>query len=139
MKKGFIFTLIAVIFLGFLASRVCYLYIFKKPISDDNCYIISSNNKNTKNANNTYYVNDKKSSSKYYGISSNINNAKKLKDIYNKMGIDVEIKKTYVSNEEFISNLKQYDILLSGVDKEGDLISINKVILSSYEDLVLNN
>ena len=43
------------------------------------------------------------------------------------------------TDEEFYNKLEQYDILLSGALKDKDVLSINKVILSSYEEMVLKS
>lgn len=41
------------------------------------------------------------------------------------------------SEEEEECNLEQYDILISEVDNEENIISISDVILSSYKEMVL--
>ena len=73
----------------------------------------------------------------YAGITTSLNNASKIKKLYENQQIRSYIKPTVIDNIEFISNLEQYDILLSEVDDEDNLISINDVIISSYEEMVL--
>ena len=63
----------------------------------------------------------------------------KIKKIYDNKNIDTYIRKRNIKNEEFYNNLEQYDILLSGALKDKDVLSINKVILSSYEEMVLKS
>ena len=52
--------------------------------------------------------------------------------------IDSYIKPVVIDNVEFISNLKQFDILLSEVESPENLISINDVIIFKYEEIVLD-
>ena len=54
-----------------------------------------------------------------------------------KKDIEVYIKPTVINNIEFVSNLEQYDLLISEVENEDNLISISDVVLSSYEEIVL--
>ena len=89
----------------------------------DNYLVIEKNNK--------YYV--------YLGISSNKNNATKLQEVFKENNVEVSIKKTIIDDIEFMSNLEQFDILLDSVTTSEDILSINEVILSSYEEMVLNS
>ena len=75
----------------------------------------------------------------YLGISTKKNNAEKVADVFSKEDIDVSIKKTVIDDIEFISNLEQFDILLDNASSSEDIKSINEVILSSYEEMVLTN
>ena len=75
----------------------------------------------------------------YLGVSSKKNNAEKVADVFSKEDIDVSIKKTVIDDIEFISNLEQFDILLDNASSSEDIKSINEVILSSYEEMVLTN
>lgn len=81
--------------------------------------------------NNKFYV--------YLGISTKKSNAKKVQDAFLEKNIKVSIKKTVIDNVEFISNLEQFDILLDNASTNDDIMSINEVILSSYEEMVLGN
>ena len=47
------------------------------------------------------------------------------------------IKPTVINNVEFMNNLEQYDLLLSEIDNKDNLISVNDVIISQYEEIVL--
>ena len=70
-------------------------------------------------------------------LTTDLSNANKIKNIYEKKNIEVYIKPTVINNIEFVSNLEQYDLLLSEVENEDNLISISDVVLSSYEEIVL--
>lgn len=89
----------------------------------DNYIVIEKNNK--------YYV--------YLGISSNKSNATKLQNAFLEQDIKVSIKKSVINNIEFMSNLEQFDILLDSASSNEDIMSINEVIMSSYEEMVLSN
>lgn len=95
----------------------------KKISNIDNHVVIERDNK--------YYV--------YLGISSNKNNATKLQEVFKENNVEVSIKKTIIDDIEFMSNLEQFDILLDSVTTSEDILSINEVILSSYEEMVLNS
>lgn len=96
----------------------------EKGLDDiDNYMVIEKNNK--------YYV--------YLGISSNKDNANKLQNAFLEKDIKTSIKKTIINNIEFMSNLEQFDILLDSASTNEDIMSINEVIMSSYEEMVLFN
>lgn len=142
MNKSFIFPLVMAILLGFLSAKIVYAIYNPGEQETYNSYFIQSgvysNEKVLEEAtkklkaytvmeeNNKRYV--------YVGISTNLKNANKIKEIYKKMGIDTYIKKKNIESKEFLSNLEQYDILVDSVSKQEDLISILNVILSTYED-----
>ena len=75
----------------------------------------------------------------YLGISTKKTNAQKVQDAFLEKNIKVSIKKTAIDNVEFISNLEQFDVLLDNASTNDDIMSINEVILSSYEEMVLGN
>ena len=73
----------------------------------------------------------------YAGITTKLSNATKIKNLYAKENVSSIIKPTIIDNVEFISDLKQFDLLLSEVESDDNLISINDVIISRYEELIL--
>ena len=75
----------------------------------------------------------------YVGVSTKINNAEKVKDAFLEQDINVSIKKSVINDIEFMSNLEQFDILLDSASSNEDIMSINEVILSSYEEMVLSD
>lgn len=95
----------------------------KKIKNIDNYMVIEKNDK--------YYV--------YLGISTKKKNAEKLKEAFNEKNINVSIKKSVINNVEFISNLEQFDILLDNAISNEDIMKVNEVILSSYEEMVMSN
>lgn len=79
---------------------------------------------------NKYYV--------YVGITSSSSNANKIKSLYKEKNIELYIKDSYISNPDFLNLLTQYDILLSDAINETDIISVNNVILTDYQELIIN-
>ena len=73
----------------------------------------------------------------YVGITTNEKIAEKIKDIYNKMDIDIYEKDVYINDDTFINNVEQFDsIILSS--KEEDILTVEEVILSNYEEVFGN-
>lgn len=148
MKIKFLLLLCLTICLGFLTAKSVYkLYFTEVDAYTYNSYFLQSGvysdqdtmKKETKNLRDFIY---EKKDNKYYvyiGITTDMDNANKIKKIYKNKKIDIYIKESKIDNIEFLSSLEQYDILLSEVIKDNDILSINKVILSSYEEIVLGN
>lgn len=95
----------------------------KELLEIDDYIVIEKNNK--------YYV--------YVGVSTNKKNATKLQEIFLDKDINTSIKKTIISDIEFMNSLEQFDLLLDSVSSNEDIMSINEAILSSYEEMVLNS
>lgn len=72
----------------------------------------------------------------YLGITRDNNNAKKIKDIYEKKGYQIYIKEQNLSNEEFYNNVTQFDILVNSTDKDSEILTIEEVVLANYEELI---
>lgn len=72
----------------------------------------------------------------YLGITCDNNNAKKIKDIYEKKGYQIYIKEQNLSNEEFYNNVTQFDILVNSTDKASEILTIEEVVLANYEELI---
>lgn len=143
MKIKFILLLIITILIGFLSSKIVYAFNNKKVEKKYNAYILqigplkeSDIKKEVSGLD--YYIAVKKNNLNYIysGISTKVENIKKIKDIY-KSKSSIKIRKSYINNKEFITNLEQYDLLIDGLSNKKDILSVNKVILSSYEDLIL--
>lgn len=93
-------------------------------------------NENTENLNiklinkedNKYYV--------YLGITKDVENAKKIKNIYKNKGYDIYIKEKNLSNEEFSSNITQFDLLINSTNNEEEILKITEVVLANYEEII---
>lgn len=148
MKKNIVIPIIISVFLGCLCAKLLYNgYQFKSQTTTPsyNSYLLQVgvyNDKKTldkalkdlndyivKEENGKYYV--------YIGITTSKENANKIKNAYKNQDIDIYIKESNINNVEFMSNLEQFDVLLEGVNKEKDILSINEVVLSTYEEMVM--
>lgn len=146
MKKTLI-LMVASIALGSLCGKVLYSN-YKKTnsvfASKEKVYVLqegvytslSSLNRNTKDINpktivkkdNQYYV--------YVGITRDLEKLKKLKKVYNKKGYATYQKEINVDDAIFLANLDQYDLLLDSAKTSDDVLAIQEVVLSNYEELV---
>ena len=152
MKKKFIrsvlIPLLFAIVLGFYGAKIAYGFNqVKKNVSEvyHNAYAVqygvykdpSTLEKTLKTLDNyvvsledgKYYV--------YLGFTTDYANLSKIKAMYKDMGVDVYIKEILITNEEFLNNLEQFDILLDNVSSTSDILSINSAILSSYDEMIL--
>ncbi len=80
------------------------------------------------NKDNKYYV--------YVGISKSIDGVNKIKKIYKKKNYNVIQKEEEIKNDSFLINLEQYDILLESATSTNDILTIEEVVLSNYEELI---
>lgn len=148
MKKN-LMTLVVVILLGCFSGRLIYhkisdvyalnmkkdnlIYLLQLGVYSNKASMESDtrdiNNKLVINKNNHYYV--------YVGISKNKDNLKKISSLYNKLGFSLYLSEEEVNHSEFLTNLQQFDLLLSKASTNDELDSINSVILSSYEEMIL--
>ena len=146
MKKNFVIPLIISIALGFISAQIVYST-YRKNLenTDYNVYLIQAGSYNNKDdlekdfsLDDEYIILEEDGVyNVYVGMTTDLINANKIKNLYSNKNYDTYIKPTVVNNIEFVSNLEQYDILMSEVDNEENIISINDVILSSYEEMVL--
>lgn len=143
MKKNFIIYILIAILLGFVTAEVLYND-YKKNLDETeyNAYLvqIGSFEKQDSEMNNDNYLVLEEDGiyNVYAGITTKLSNASKIKDIYASEDIEGYIKPVVIDNVEFMSNLEQFDILLSEVDNKDNIMSINDVIISQYEEIVLN-
>ena len=77
--------------------------------------------------NDQYYV--------YVGISKSKDGIEKIKDIYEEKGYTTYQKEKNVTDESFLTNLSQYDILLDSAKTSDDILTIQEVVLSNYEEI----
>ena len=140
--------MIVAIVLGFVSAQIVYsTYRNNLSSSSYNAYLlqiasfenVDSISSDMKNNTDYLIVNENNMYNVYVGITTDLSNANKIKNIYEKKDIEVYIKPTVINNIEFVSNLEQYDLLISEVENDDNLISISDVVLSSYEEIVLGN
>ncbi len=148
MSKRFILGILITMVLGVVTAKVVYsktilkndlkennliyflqlgVYIDEDTMNDD---IKNIENKLILQEDNKYYV--------YVGISKSKNNLKKISKLYEDKGYSLYIKEQIVMNNEFLINLEQFDKLLKEANSMEEISTINSVILSSYEEMVIS-
>ena len=145
MNKKFIISIIVVAFLGIVSAKSVYSLSDK---NDKNSYYflqlgvydsLNTLEEDTKNIDDKLVLKEGKNLYVYVGISKDKNSLKKLSSLYNNLGYNLLIKSKKVINEEFKVNLEQFDKLLKNSDDLEELKKIMAVILSSYQEMVINS
>lgn len=150
MKGSFIVPIIISILLGGLCGKFVFSqYQMKEEVFNENntVYFLqqgvysteSSLDQNTEQLNSKVTVLEDGKYYVYIGITKDLENAQKVKEMFEEKGYQIYQKELPVSNYEFINNLEQYDILLKSAKKEEEIQSVMDVILASYEETVLSN
>lgn len=146
MKKKFLLPFFLAILVGFVFAQAVYKeYMLQSETITFNTYILQEGvytNKETLDEHlkdldkyilyeedGKYYV--------YLAMTTSLNNVNKLKSIYEDDNLSVYVRKANILNDEFVTNLEQYDLLLEDVRDEEEIFAINETILSSYEELIL--
>ncbi len=80
---------------------------------------------------NKYYV--------YIGITENNENADKIKGYYDDLGYITYVKEFNISNNDFMTVLRQYDSLLKESNDSEVIGTICSQVLNKYEELVLKD
>lgn len=145
MKMNFLISIICALLLGYL----CANFIFQEyretssTFSEDNSIyflqygVYTNSDFNDIKAEKYIKVQEDDKYYVYVGMTTDMENAKKIQDIYKEKGIELYIKQDYISNNEFVSELSQYDILLDSTKTEAEMNSVLATILASYEEFVL--
>ena len=106
------------IVLGFISAQIVYsTYRNNLSSSSYNAYLlqiasfenVDSISSDMKDNADYLIVNENNMYNVYVGITTDLSNANKIKNIYEKKDIEVYIKPTVINNIEFVSNLEQYD------------------------------
>lgn len=147
MKMNFLISILCALLLGYL----CATFIFKEYKDSESVFGLSNTvyflqygvytKQDSLDIKADKYI-ELEEDGKYYiyvGMTTSMDNAKKIQENYRKKGIELYIKECYVSNNEFVSELSQYDILLSSSKTEEEMNSILSTVLASYEEFVLKN
>lgn len=74
----------------------------------------------------------------YIGMTANSDVAKNIQSMYKEKGVDIYIKSGYLDNNDFISQLNQYDILLEASKNLTEINSVLKTVLATYDEIILN-
>ena len=146
MKKKIFYFLILLIS-GIILGRKIYLateiievtfneestYYFLLEGVDSSKKIMEENIKNMNikvvdNLDDKYYV--------YLGITKDENIAKRLKAIYEEEGYQIYIKEKTLSNDEFLNNVTQFDLLINNTTSTKEILTIEEVVLANYEEII---
>ena len=76
---------------------------------------------------NKYYV--------YLAITKDLEVINKIKEIYEKKGIEVYQKEKNINSEEFSNNVTQFDLLIKSTDDEDEILTIEEVVLANYDEI----
>lgn len=145
MKMNFLISIVCALLLGYL----CATFIFQEyqesttTFGETNTIYFLQYGVYTNSSNNEIKANkyiQVEEDGKYYvyvGMTTNLDNAEKIQKLYQEKGIELYIKQNYVSNNEFVSELSQYDILLESTKTEDEMNSVLSTVLASYEEFVL--
>ena len=145
MKKTIIISIVF-IFLGIITGKTIY-YInnnINKNIYNEQVYYFIQEGvyankeimeENTKKLSNKLITNNKGKYYVYLGITKNIKNAKKIEKIYKRLGYDIYLKEVVIKNDEFSYNLDEFDKLLETTKNTNDILTIEEVVLSNYDEI----
>ena len=149
MYKKFIFSLIIAIASGTILGHTLFekfkeeeqtvfnyktpVYFLREGVYDNLDYSLENANKFATKI----IVKDKAKYYLYLAISKNEDNLAMIKKIYNNNNLVVETKN--INNESFLTVLDQMENLLKKTSNNEEKLTIEKVILANYEELVLNN
>ena len=148
IKMRFLLAMIGMVALGYVSGKLLFsseeqinptfqdagiVYFLQQGVYSS----IDSMKTNVKNLSDYLYQEEEGKYYVYFGITSKEENAKKVKEIYEKNNQLTYIKAMVVSNKEFLSTLSQYDILLTSCDTKEGMESVLKAILSSYKEFVI--
>ena len=75
----------------------------------------------------------------YRGITKDLDAAKKVKKILEDKGFSITIKEKYLNNQEFSTTITQFDNLINTSLTTDEILKVEEVILSTYEEVVKNN
>lgn len=148
MRKLLIISIFAIL-LGGISGKLLF-----SKYEDIDQYVFSESNKvyflqegvysskqslenNTKEINPKLVIKDNDKYHVYVGITKNKENANKIKKMYSDKGYSIYEKEKNVTNVEFLNNVEQFDVLVESTKKERDITTIQEVILSNYEEMVI--
>ena len=146
MIKGFFVSAIVVMLLGVISANILYRKTNGLDKSKNYTYLLElgtyDNKENlfddTKDINDILVLKENDKYQAVVGISKSKNNLEKISKLYTNMGYNMFIKPANISNKAFLTNLEQFDKLLNEAKRDDEVKTINSVILSSYEEFILN-
>lgn len=149
MNKKIILSVVFTMLLGIATAKVVYsktISSYDKK-SNNTVYFLQLGvytNKNsmqldTKSIENKIVIQENDKYYVYVGISKSKKNLEKVSKLYKNDGYSLYIKEMSVLNNEFLVNLEQFDKLIESAKTNEEINTINMVILSSYEEMVIKS
>lgn len=149
MKMNIVVPIICAVLLGYLCASFIFnqygisSFVFSES---ENIYYLQCGAFNTEEASlkDIKGIEEKltiKEGDKYYsyiGMTTNNKIAKNIQEMYKEKGIDIYIKSDYLENEDFISQLNQYDVLLEASKNIDEVNSVLKTVLATFDEIILN-
>lgn len=146
MKKAFIYVAVAVLLGGVTGKLLYSKYDDTKEVFNESnrAYFLQegvyetddSLMRNTKDISPKVVIKKKNKYYVYVGISKSLDGINKIKKVYNKKGYTTIVKEKEIKDDNYLINLEQYDILLEGATSTNDILTIEEVVLSNYEELI---
>lgn len=132
------------ILVGFLFGRVIFDNYHKKSVlafnEGEKVYLVKLASYDSldkiENSKSLLVLSNDSSYNLYAGITKQKDNANKIINYYKDSYKDITIDTLYVNDLKFLTELKEYDKLVSIVNKKDDLISIESIILANYKEVL---
>ena len=146
MNKKFLISAVIMMILGIGSAKVVYSKTNGLDSKKDSTYLLilgTYNSKNslyddTKSISNLLVLKEKNSYEAVVGISKIKENLEKISKLYKSLGYNLFIKEKNIKNKTFLINLEQFDKLLIEAKTNDEIKTINSVIVSCYEEFILN-
>lgn len=132
------------ILVGFLFGRVIFDNYHKKSVlafnEGEKVYLVKlasyDSLEEIENSKSLLVLSNDSSYNLYAGITKQKDNANKIISYYKDSYKDITIDTLYINDLKFLTELKEYDKLVSIVTKKDDLISIESIILANYKEVL---
>lgn len=144
MKMKALVPIFFSILVGFLFGKVIFDNYHKKSVlafnEGEKVYLVRlasyDSLEEIENSKSLLVLSNDSSYNLYAGITKQKDNANKIISYYKDSYKDITIDTLYVNDLKFLTELKEYDKLVSIVNKKDDLISIESIILANYKEVL---
>ena len=144
MKRKILLPILLAIVFGYLCANYVYA-LYKEEDNTTNVYFLQEGvYKSLESVEELKNLPSKlilKEDDKYYvyvGITSSLDQAKMIKNIYENNNINLYIKEKIIDNDSFLSELEQYDILLKNAKSFEEINNVFETVVATYEEKVLD-
>lgn len=151
MKKNILIPIICATLLGyFCAAFIFNQYGVESLVFDDNngnIYFLQcgaytnleTSNKDLSNITNKITIKEDNKYYSYIGMTLDYEIALEIQKMYKENNIDIYIKSKYLEQEDFINQVRQYDVLLKSSTNLDEINSILETILATFEEFFINS